>query len=481
MGVGQRSSGKEGLSAKTSLLPGAPLSEQIAITRTVTVAAGRFAPGHLGELTQLVPFDVVDDALARTGALQQRVRVLPARVVVYLLLAGCLFAELGYGQVWQRLTGALHDIGVARPTGSALRQARQRLGAAPVRALFDLLRGPAATRASVSWRGLLPVAIDGTVMTVADSRANLSRYRKQRGNNGGSGYPQLRLSVLLACGTRSVIDAVFDPIATGEIVQAHRLARSLRAGMLLLGDRNYAAAALITAWAGTGADLLVRCKSGRRLPVLARYRDGSYLSVLAGVQVRVIDAQISITTTAGHRTGTYRLLTTLLEHQRYPAAELITLYHHRWEIETAYLEIKSSILGGRVLRARTPEGVEQEVYALLVTYQLLRTAMTDATDSTPGLDPDRASFSTALNVARDQIIQAAGVITGTVVDLVGTIGRHVLANLMPERRIRTKPRLIKRANSKYQARGTNIDRTSYKATISIDILLPTPLTTPPTA
>lgn len=479
--MGSGAPGKEGESAKITLLPGAPLSEQIAITRTVTVAAGRFAPGHLGELTQLVPFDVIDDALARTGALQQRVRVLPARVVMYLLLAGCLFAELGYGQVWQRLTSALAGIDVARPSPSALRQARQRLGAAPLRALFDLLRGPAPTRAPVVWRGLLPVAIDGTVMSVPDSPANLARYRKQRGNNGGSGYPQVRLSVLLACGTRSVIDAVFDPAGTGEIVQAYRLARSLRAGMLLLGDRNYAAADLITAWAGTGADLLVRCKSSRQLPVLTRYRDGSYLSVLAGARVRVIDAQISITTTAGHRTGTYRLITTLLEYQRYPAAELITLYHQRWEIETAYLEIKSSILGGRVLRARTPEGVEQEVYALLATYQLLRTAMTDATDSVPGLDPDRASFSTALNAARDQIIQAAGVITDTTVDLVGTIGRHILDAVMPDRRIRTKPRLIKRSNSKYQARGTNIDRTSYKATINIDILLPDALTTPPNA
>src|SRR5689334_9516745 len=143
--------------------------------------------------------------------MQQRVRVLPARVVVYLLLAGCLFSEQGYGQVWARLTGALHGIGVARPSPSALLQGRRRLGAAPMRALFDLLRGPAATRAPVRWRGLLPVAIDGTVMTVPDSHANLTRYGKHRSNNGGSGYPQIRLSVLLACGTRSIIDAVFDP------------------------------------------------------------------------------------------------------------------------------------------------------------------------------------------------------------------------------------------------------------------------------
>jgi hypothetical protein len=426
---------------------------------------------------------MVDDALARTGRLQRRIRVLPARVVVYLLLAGCLFAELGYGQVWQRMTAGLHGIAVSAPTVSALRQARQRLGPAPLRVLFDLLRGPAATTATaaVSWRGLLLCAIDGTVISVPDSPANLTRYVKQRGNHGGSGYPTMRLTALLACGTRSIIDAVFAPITTGEITHAHRLADSLRAGMLLLADRNFAAADLITAWAATGADLLVRCKTGRRLPVLARYRDGSYLSTLGATRVRVIDAQISIATSAGCRTGAYRLVTTLLEHHRHPAAELITLYHQRWEIETAFLELKSSILGGRVLRARTPDGITQEVYALLVTYQVLRTAMTDATDSITDLDPDRASFTIALQAARDQIIQAAGVITDTVIDLVGAIGRHVLANLMPDRRVRTKPRTIKRANSKYQARGPNIDRTSYKATISIETLTTEPLTAPATA
>jgi len=263
---------------------------------------------------------------------QRRIRILPARVVVYLLLAGCLFAELGYGQVWHRLTTGLHGIATAMPTASALRQARQRLGPAPLRALFDLLRGPAATTATaaVSWRGLLLVAIDGTVMSMPDSPANLTAYLTQRGNHGGSGYPMMRLTAVVACGTRNLINAVFDPISTGEIAHAHRLAGSLRAGMLLLADRNFAAADLVTALAATGADLLIRCKTSRRLPVIARYRDGSYLSVLGGTRVRVIEAQISIATSAGRHTGVYRLVTTLLEHHRHPAAELITLYHQRW-------------------------------------------------------------------------------------------------------------------------------------------------------
>ncbi|PWU48843.1 IS4 family transposase [Micromonospora globispora] len=443
------------------------------------MAAGRFAPGHLGELTQLVPFEMVDDVLERTGAVQSRVRLLPSRVVVYLLLAGGLFAELGWVQVWHRLTAGLHGLAAAVPTGSALRQARQRLGVAPLRALFELVRGPAATTATeaVWWRGLLVCALDGIVMSVADSPANLFGFVKQRGNHGGAGYPAIRLLALVACGTRSIIDAVFGPAVIGELGYAGRLAASLRTGMLLLADRNFAAADLLTDLAATGADLLVRCKTGRRLPVRARHHDGSWLSQIGGLTVRVIDAEITIATSTGRHTGSYRLITTLTDPHHYPAGELVTLYHRRWEIETCYLELKSTILGGRVLRARTPAGVDQEVYALLVTYQILRTAMTDATDSVPGLDPDRASFTVALHTARDQVIQAAGVITGTAIDLVGAIGHRLLTTLMPDRRVRTRPRVVKRAISKYQARGPNIDRTSYKATININILLtPTRLT-----
>jgi hypothetical protein len=448
------------------------LADQIAITRTVTVAAGVFAPGHLGELTQLIPFEMVDEVLAATRRVQQRIRLVPARVVVYLILAGCLFAEHGYGQVWQQLTTGLAGLTLAEPTSSALRQARQRLGPAPLRALFDLLRGPAATTATsaVRWRGLLLTVIDGTTMSVPDTPAVRARYPKQRGNHGGAGYPTLRLSALLTCGTRSMIDAVFDPITTGELDQARVLARSLRAGMLLLADRNYAAATLVPTLAATGADLLIRCKNGRRLPIITRYRDGSWLSTMGTLRVRVIDAQITIRTTEGTRTSGYRLITTLLDAHRYPASELIKTYHQRWEIETTYLELKSSILGGRVLRARTPDGIDQEVHALLTIYQVLRTAMVDATDTRPGTDPDRASFTTALNTARNQITQAAGVIADAVIDLAGAIGRAVLDHLLPDRRIRVKTRMIKRSNSKYQARGPNIDRRSYQATINIDII-----------
>ena len=441
------------------------------ITRVVTVAAGRFAPGHLGELTQQVPFEMVDAVLEETCRVERRVRDLPARVVVYLLLAGCLFAELGYSQVWGRLTAGLEGLPVPGPAASALTQARRRLGPGPLRALFFLLRGPSP--ADTRWRGLLVCAVDGTIMTVADSTANLAAYSKQKGGaTGGSSYPQLRLLALVACGTRTVIDAVFGPCSSGETTYAAGLVRSLRAGMLLLADRNFGSGPLARKIAAAEADFLIRVRTGNsapKLPVLQRLPDGSWLSRFGGVPVRVIDASWTVTTSAGRVTSDCRLITTLTDTTRFPASDLAVLYHERWEIETSYLELKSTILGGRVLRARTPDGVEQEVYALLVTYQALRTAIADAAGTVPGADPDRASFTTALNAARDQVILAAGVIAGTSIDLAGRIGRLVLTALMPDRRLRISPRVVKRAISKYNARG-KIDRATYKATIDIAIL-----------
>ena len=122
-----------------------------------------------------------------------------------------------------------------------------------------------------------------------------------------------------------------------------------------------------------------------------------------------------------------------------------------------------------MLRARTPDGITQEIYALLVTYQALRTAIADATLTQPATPPDRGSFTIALNTARDQTIHAAGVIADTTIDLVGTIGRAVLAALLPTRRARTSPRIVKRASSKHRATATT-DRNNYKTTITVRIL-----------
>lgn len=280
---------------------------------------------------------MVDAVLAETDTVQQRVRDLPSRVVVYLLLAAALFAERGYRQVWARMVTGLEKLPVATPSPAALAGARRRIGPAPMRALFDLLRGSAAGPATkgVWWRDRLVTAIDGTMMCCPDTAANLTVYRKGGSNHGGTGYPMVRLLALAACGTRTIIDAAFGATGRGETGYATDLVAAMGAPMIVLGDRNFAAADLIGKIADSGADLLIRVKNGRRLPVCRRCTDGSWLSRIGSVEVRVIRAQIIVGTPDRTRSETYQLVTTVLD-EDCPAGDLVRLYHQRWEIETAY-------------------------------------------------------------------------------------------------------------------------------------------------
>lgn len=449
---------------------------------------GVFAPGHLGELTQVVPFEMVDAVLAEApAATQRRVRLLPARVTVYFLLAMGLFPERGYRGVFASLTAGLGALRPATPTASALRQARSRLGPGPLAALFTLLAGPVARprTPSACWRGLRLVAIDGTQVAIPDSEPHRAWTQMSRtASHPSAGYPLLRLVTLVECGTRALIAAVFGSPADGELAYAATLLNRLRPGMVLLADRNFDAATFLAGTASTGADLLIRLKGNRRPPLLGRHTDGSIRSIIGGVEVRVIEALVTVTTADGsHRSEHYRLVTTLLDPQRYPATDLIELYHQRWEIETAYLALKHTLTRGRVLRSQTPTGAQQELWALLATYQILRIAMTDATNSRPGLTPDRAGFSVALHAARDQVITAQSIIAGTHIDLIGTIGTHILASLLPARRARTCPRTVKRPLSKYAYNKPHQPPTCHTITIEITITnaatSPLTRTTPP--
>ncbi|MFE9728803.1 IS4 family transposase [Streptomyces sp. NPDC005794] len=310
------------------------------ITRTVTVAAGRFAPGHLGELTAIVPFELVDAVLKETRTVQRRLRDLPSRVGVYLLLAMCLFPEVGYRLVWDKLTAGLAGMPIVCPSTKALRDLRRRLGSAPVRALFEVLAGPLAqpTTSGVRFGPFRTVSFDGcSSIKVPDSERN--RDRLGRCPNGG--YPQVELMTLVETGTRSVIAAVFGPTRRGEISYATALLEHLGPEMLVLWDRGFDGNDFFAAVHATGAQILGRIKHRRRLPVLHQLADSSYLSVIGGVRVRIIEARVSIHCSDGSTfDGSYRLATTLVDADRYPAERLVFLYHERWEHESAYYALK---------------------------------------------------------------------------------------------------------------------------------------------
>jgi hypothetical protein len=178
-----------------------------------------YAPGHLGKLTQIVDFALVDAVLEETGTLERRLRLLPSRVVVHFVLALALFEDCSYRGVWGKLVAGLEGLALVRPAISSLSRARRRIGAAPLRRLFETLAGPVAHRgqAGAFWRGLRTVAVDGTLLHTPDESTFTWRYPKRSGDHREFGYPLLRLVVLIECGSRAVMAAAFGPESTGEL------------------------------------------------------------------------------------------------------------------------------------------------------------------------------------------------------------------------------------------------------------------------
>lgn len=446
------------------------MQEKSVITSTIETARGVFAPGHLGELTQIVDFALVDAVLEETGRREKRLRLLPSRVVVYFVLALALFEHRSYRTVWSKLTAALTPLALVRPAVSSLTRARRRVGAAPLRRLFETLAGPVARPGQNGsfYRGLRTVAVDGTLLHTPDDETLTWRYPKRAGESLEFGYPLLRLLTLAECGTRALIAAAFGPESEGELPYAKRLLAALDKTMLLLADTAFDGNEFLDAVHQRGARFLVR-SGAHRVPTPAEHLgDGSCIARIGyGVlrvllPVRVIEATLTVTLADGTvRTEQWRLITNLLDPVRFPAAELVDLYHRRWQAETTYFSIKATMLDGRVLRSRSIDGLDQEVYALLTAYQALIRAGDDALTGRPEVPMERISFTVLLDAATDTVTAGHGIFPNTLVDLVGTIGHAALGDLLPaHRRQRVKARTRENPTSKY---GPNAGQHPQKA------------------
>ncbi|MGR8010964.1 IS4 family transposase [Streptomyces hypolithicus] len=377
----------------------------------------------IGLLTRSFPPELVDRIVEESGRSGQRQRLLPPRVVVYFVLAMCLFSGQGYEEVARMLTEGL---AWARrwsgswqvPTTAAISRARVKLGPEPLKALFEQSAGPVATRATPgawygSWRLM---AVDGTTFDVPDSAENDARFGRPKTHRGErSAFPQVRVVALAECGTHAITHAALGPFTTAESVLAAELFEALGVGDLLMADRGFAGLVQWRAASAGGADLLWRIKSNAVLPVRQELPDGSYLSDIAAAGdrkradatiVRVIEYTLD-DPGRPQRDAPYRLITTILDHEAAPATELAALYNERWEIETTLDELKTHQRGpAQVLRSRSPDGVEQEVWGHLLVHHAIRQLMHTAAEGID-TDTDRLSFTRTLRLARRQVTAQA--------------------------------------------------------------------------
>lgn len=370
----------------------------------------------IGVLTRTYPPELVDRVLAESGRLERRTRLLPARVMVYYAMALALFSEGSYEEVMRNLVEGLDWSAGWRggwqvPSRVAIAKARARLGAEPVRALYERVARPLATPKSESaFLGELRLmAIDGTTFDLADTEANEAAFGRP-GSSRGEGraaYPQLRAVGLAECGTHAITDVALGPITAGEGSLAQKLWPSLEPSMLVIADRGFWGFQAWQAAREGGAELLWRVRSNLILPVDEVLEDGSYRSRIHDsadrkrtepVAVRVVEYEL--TDPALGDSERYRLATTITDPARAAAAELTRAYPERWEFETALDELKTHQRGARfVLRSKSPDGVYQEVYGHLLVHYAIRVLMHEvAIDA--GRDPDRLPFTRSLRVVR---------------------------------------------------------------------------------
>jgi hypothetical protein len=372
----------------------------------------------LGVITSAFPEKAIRTALAETGRSSVRERELPAQVVMYYVIAQALFMQVSQREVLRcLLAGVRWLFGPQVPqkvTGkSGISQARSRLGWEPVKQLHDAVVKPIAVRKTRGawYRNWQLVSLDGSTLDVADTKENRAAFGRPGASRGRSAYPQIRFVSLVENGTHILFGTEMGGYATGEITLAKAALKRLKPGMLCLADRNFLGYQLWQQAQASGADLLWRGKKHLRLAREAELPDGSYLSRIYaserdwrkktnGIRVRVIEYTLEGVPEAE---PSYRLVTTILDHNVAPAAELAALYHERWEIETALDELKTPLRGAQVvLRSKTPDLVKQEFYGFLMAHFAVRGLMHEAALKADE-DPDRLSFLHAVRVIRRKL------------------------------------------------------------------------------
>ena len=374
----------------------------------------------LGLLAAFCPPATIDRILAEAGRVEQRVRLLPSRAVVYYVLAMALYAREGYRELYRLLIEGLRSVDpslpVVVPQKSAFSKARERVGSGPLQRLFEETAVPMASPSTPGawYRHWRLMSLDGSTMEVPDTPANEAHFGRPSVSRGEkSAYPRLRWVALGEAGTRAVVGAQAGAYEEGETTLARRLLPRLSAGMLCLCDRCYYGFDLWAEARQTGADLLWRIRKNLVFPAEETLPDGSYLSrafpsdrqrrkAHPGIRLRVIDYQLD-DPGRPQAEPLYRLVTTILEPDEAPADELAVLYAERWEVEISIKEIK--IYQGRpnvVLRSKKPDGVLQEFYGFLTVHYLIRWLLHQASLE-EDVDPDRLSFTSALRAVRRKL------------------------------------------------------------------------------
>lgn len=424
------------------------------IIRTV----GELGPQSLDGFADLLEPAWIEEALASSGKASLRRRKLPADQVVGLVLGMAMFADRSIHDVVQHLDLLLP--GEKTISKGAIPKARDRLGPEPIKALFEkTAEAWAMSPGPGDWCGFTLYGVDSTHLRVQDSEANFKHFGKPTNQNGEGGYPQLRLATLLNLGSRLVAGVRYGPWSTSETVLARELFQQAPDNSLTIVDRGFYSYELVcTIQSGCkNRHLLARVRGNMRYQVLTTLPDGSeHVRITPHHSCRrkhpELPEKVEGRIIAYHHPGGQPglLFTTLLDHERFPADALIALYHQRWEVEVSYDELKTDMLECReCLRSLTPERVEQELWGLMLAYNLVRREMLMVAMHA-GVLPNRISFWSSFLWIRTFWLTSWQVSPGTLPRHLTDLRRNLSTLILPERRSKRRyPRQVKIKVSRY--------------------------------
>jgi hypothetical protein len=432
----------------------------------ITLLGAGERPASVEQFSAALDPQWIADALTATGTASVRRRKLPAEHVVWLVIGMGLFRDRSIAPVVHHLELVLPTAGGARQavTNAAIVQARDELGAEPLAALFTQTATAWAHGAAAEdrWRGLAGYGLDGTTLRVADTPENAAHFGRPASRHGdGAGYPQLRLVTLLALRARLLAAAAFGPYGTSELALATPVWATLPEHAVVVLDRGFYGSALFHALAPPDRDQhwVIRARDGQGAltqTVLERFRAGDQLVELqpsraTRAKYPTLPPTRRVRAVRVQRRGfrPYWVLTSLLNPATHPAADVAALYHERWELELALDELKTHTCErAEALRSKAPRRVEQELWGLLLAYNLVRLVMSRAAPRAD-VPPVRLSYRYALLAVRAFWHAAWDTSPGTLPRRLEALLDELTAFVLPERRPRRYPRAVKIKMSNY--------------------------------
>jgi hypothetical protein len=421
----------------------------------------------MGLLQEVIPPSLIEELLDTYQMWEQRERKTNMVAIIYWLIALHVYPSLSQRRVYGKMVSGLRtirdDVPEQIPARSALSYRRNQLGSEILQELFLQVAGPKATpeTAGAFWKGMRLLAMDGTVESVADTPDNREAFRYSTDDElSHSPFPQARLVLLIECGTHLICDAQISSCRQAEAKGARLLLeRSWLQNSLILWDSGFHSSATIFQVRALKGEALGCLKSNVLLKPCDYLLDGSYLTWIYQDQdhhsgermlVRVISYTFTDPRIPGAGEKVYRLVTTLLDPFLYPAQELAVLYHERWHVEVVIDETRTHLrLSARTLRSLTPEGVTQEIYALVLAHTVVRTLMLQAAEQA-AICPTQISFTETIRIMDESLIPLGLVNAPRRLHMIQGLIREIGTQRLPKQRVRVAARVVKRVRSRYE-------------------------------